>query len=254
MPQLRSFAEMAVSRNSRRFEWFCLEEYAPITRFICRDWAAMLEYRLRSREEYVDRSSTLDDQSIWRQKKHEFWSAYWNRVSPKLYFDRKRTNDEQNIPGREAPVREVTQDLLLGSDAEMLSLITWQVVFPGMRVLLINPWAGDSALQTNFKLWLEQMRKHHTTPIKRRGRKGANIELTEQHFDSWANYNILAVFDIDFWCEVFEEKRASAEELHALINPEHRDYKDWSKKARAKVKDAIAMREYLLTQAQRSAR
>ena len=148
---------------------------------------------------------------------------------------------------------EVTSELLLPDRRERT--IGVFMGLSGYRALLVNPWADYEDLKKRFDQWLRELRQEFGSPFKRRGRPGTNLGVTKLHLSSWAYHSILAVFDLDFYTEVFAKKPLSRSALHEKIRPTaQEDPAEWAKTARHLVKQVVDGREFLRVQAQHGAK
>ncbi len=104
--------------------------------------------------------------------------------------------------------------------------------------------AADKALTEGFSTWLKQERDFRPAAFKKRSRKALNRGVGDEHIKSWSNYHVLAVFDLDFYAEVFEIDRLSHEALCETVHPGYGgmgggNYKEWGRSARKMAKAAF---------------
>jgi hypothetical protein len=220
------------------YSWFNRDEYELQRCLAFEDWSRMLHIRLDFKKKLASISE--------KRERKQFWDDYCKSVSLKEYL-KKKQEGVSALPSREPPLVEVTAEMLTPEQSQRL--ITWTIAFAGSRVLLINPWANHELLKEEFDRWLRHLGQQFPSPFKRRGRPGTNIAVTELHLKSWVDHSILAVFDFDFYSEVFSRRPLSRSALHKIIDPESPNAVEWAKRARKLVQQAINGLEFLTVQA-----
>jgi hypothetical protein len=229
--------------DEQNYPWFNQGEYGLQRCLGATDWALMLQIRVSLRERYQSEVASRLDKAGRKQ----FWEVYCKSVSLRKYLKQKQEGTTPALPWAAPAFAEVTSELLIPQHRERI--ITWMVAMSGCRVLQINPWASYDTLKKRFDQWLRELRKEFQPPFKRRGRPGANIQVTKLHFQSWADHSILGVFDLDFHSEVFGKRPLSRSALHKIINPNSPDAIEWAKRARKLVQQAVDGLEYLIVEA-----
>ena len=116
------------------YSWFNREEYELQRQFEFADWALMLNIRLDFKKKYQRQRTSIFD----KRARKQFWDDYCKSVSLKAYL--KKQKGVSALTSRGLPLVEVTHEIMSDLRDEV---ITWQIVFPGSRVLLINPWANQ---------------------------------------------------------------------------------------------------------------
>jgi hypothetical protein len=129
-------------------------------------------------------------------------------------------------------------------------ILTWTIAMSGCRLLQINPWASQEVLKKRFEQLLLKLGRAYKPPFKRRGRRAANLEVTPLDLDRWVNHSILAVFDLDFYSEVFAKRRLSRSDLCKKVDPKTSDAVEWAKTARQLLQEVVDGLEFLIAQAQ----
>jgi hypothetical protein len=233
---------MSPQTDQPEYAWFNREEYELQRCLAFKDWALMLRIRLDFKKTYQKQPASI----FQSRERKQFWGDYCKSVSLKEYL-KKKQDGVSALPSREPPLLDVTAEMLTPEQSQQV--ITWMIAFGGSRVLLINPWANHGLLKKEFDRWLRDLGQQFPSPFKRRGRPGANIEVTKLHLESWVSHSILAVFDLDFYSEVFSRRPLSRSALHKIIDPKSPNAVEWAKRARHLVQQAINGLEFLTVEA-----
>ena len=173
-------------------------------------------------------SSLMDENSSF--DRDPFWAAFYSS-------SRSECNSVQ--PPNISPLVELNYKQAQNTPWDL------ELEIANSRCLLIDLDASDPALIEAFQTWLKKARSRAPLPVKRRGRPGLNTTITENHYSKWKRYNILAVFDLDFWTKVKNFKYTSSE-LYFLLKPMvDAEPKEWGREARAALSEAIESIELL---------
>ena len=236
---------MGDSAASKIEDWFRLEDYACVANFGPAEWCLSLAVRID--HDKGKRELELIDVN-------KFWREYLDKTRPSKV--QELTHDEDhNWPFsafealEEIPVNKFASEELRNNlpgaeftgDLKTIAYIRDEMIWFGKRLLLIDPETPDPVLHEKFETWLKKVRDQHPLPMRRRGPKSANQIITEAHLKSWANYMVLACFDIDYWAHVFQKPQVSYEWLckHTFDRHYRGNAKEWGRTARKKVTEAV---------------
>ncbi len=226
-------------------DWFQLEDYACVSSFGARDWCLSLLVRFDYRESKKEQQSANPG---------AFWQEYLNQTRPKNVQSLLANDDYNWVCSGFDALKEIPLDDIRSVEAisdisdltdipvntETIKHIRDEMIWFGKRMLLIDLEAPDPDLRERFKEWLQKSRKASPLPVRRRGPKSVNVQITEEHFHSWTNYNVLACFDLDYWAQVFRRSPITLEELCYKINPNFGgNAKEWGVAARDKLDEAL---------------
>jgi hypothetical protein len=226
---------MSDTKNSK-LSWFKLKDYAPTRGFGFTDWATMLQSRWDYEQQWPPKIDHLAPEAIKELRQHcairaaEFWDNYLRVVLRREYIE----NGRKTSHGRTLPAVEDITNLINHDDASALEP---KAIFFGTRILRINTNTPDDALIQGYRQFLTQVRKFDPPPVARAGRHGLNARITDKHLESWTEYKVLAVIDLDFYAKVFGVSKLSDEVLCDLLLPPEKDVellKDWGRAARRK--------------------
>ena len=255
------------------YSWFDTKEYAAAGDLEPFEWAFMLDVRLRLQSIYdIVFRPYLDGKM---ETQDLFWTAYRNVVSPKRFFERKDKGElgpqsehrwallELPIPmlatgnpamssaiGFSDPRQLIVDALGPLSDQRSASSGVPIATFSNLRLLIVDPSAGDLDLQDEFKQWLKKMREEFPSPFKTQGPRAVNAQLKRSRLNKWVKCNILGLFDLQFCRRVFGQKKISYPELYEIIRPSV-ELDLWPKEARKELKFALKNRRFLRAQSAR---
>ena len=257
-------------RATKPPEWFRREDYEPARTFDERDWAEMLRRRAEYRIYFRILLSPLDGTSppppptaAWQAA----WGDYLNDVVPSRYSEHPdRFRLQQNFEVSEEiticdvsgfylrPATSEYEELMISLRDDLGSTFRrWEQSL--LKLLVVNPYAPDESLKRDFALWLEEIRPMYPIPVQKRGPKPTNIastEITPVIIESWKNYNVLAVIDLDIYAVLFGEEQLSYKAVSDIV-AEFSD-KDWGRRARDKAKEALGCAYALMAQAKGGAK
>jgi hypothetical protein len=234
---------IAVTKHNHPFDWFKLADYAaPLS---LTDWAIMLSRRAGRREILL----TIYPDGVPEKDKASVWDDYLTAVSLRnvsnLAVHPSGSDHESTTPP------PLIEDLTVKCSKGRRPISKFEMHIFGTRVLAVNPNAPDPVLKTHFENWLKEQRKRSPVPARRRGKPSANFEIRGDHIKSWTHYNVLAVFDLDFYAKVFGIKRLTHEQLGNLLEcSDDYDPKEWGRNARAKAAEAMRCLDVLAAQIQ----
>ncbi len=241
-------------------DWFKLADYAEANKFNLFDWVPMLSHR------YLWNETLSFNQPMSNEQKAVYWEVYLKDVLPcNIHANRSAPTllgpgwDREAVLASSRIIHDITDECSKGLDKilqgpqfemEVLRGLKFEMEI-GTRVLAVNTSAPDTVLKKRFHDWLKKRRKQSPLPAKRRGRPAPNVEITSDHLRGWVQYNVLAVFDLDFYAQVFGIKPISHEQLGKLLEC-HRDVnaKNWGRDARNKGKEAMQCLNVLVAQTQ----
>jgi hypothetical protein len=229
--------------------WFKLADYAGAANFNLSDWVVMLSHRHLWRQSL----DTTYPEGVPEEQKANFWDGYLGDVLPSnIHVNRGyrwlRGWDHEGLKTPPPYIADITEECSKGL-ARVVRGLRYEKQFFDIRVLTINPRAPDTVLKKDFQNWLKEQRKRSPLPTKRRGRPSVNVEITSDHTRSWAEYNILAVLDLDFYADVFGIEDLTDEQLGDLLERSLKvDPKAWGSNARAKAAEAMECVDMLTAQ------
>ena len=147
-------------------------------------------------------------------------------------------------------IADITEECSKGL-ARTVRALRFEKQFFDIRVLTMNLRAPDALLKKQFETLLKEQRKRSRLPAKRRGRPSTNFEVTNDHLRSWRQYNVLAVFDLDFCAQVFGIDPLTHGQLGNLLECDRDiDPKEWGRAARDKAAEAMQCLDVLAAQIQ----
>ena len=204
------------STHPTDYDWFRRQDYVAIRDFTFSDWATMLQIRANSdhawsrNADHLTAGQNMGDVSTAR----DFWETYLSIARPcnhcKLLIGRKEL---RTLP--------LVEDITTGMDdwdedkAASENVVTQ---FFGARIVRINVNAPDSDLKEALKKFIQELRRHHPLPVRRRGRRSSNVMITDEgHLASWTSYNVLGVIDLDLCSKVFNIPKLSYEKLCDIL-------------------------------------
>lgn len=240
-----------MSKHNHLFDWLELADYAEANSFNLFDWAVMLSHRGLWRKSLPYNQPMSDLESKWA-----YFRDYLDDVLPCNIHENRSVPKALEPWDREVMiwstriVDDITAEFSKDPD-NTLRRLKFEVDVHGTRLLAVNPWTPDNLLGERFQHWWRKQRKESPLPAKRRGRPSSNVEITADHLRSWLDYNVLAVFDLDFYAQVFGIKPLSDEQLVELLECHlNVKAKNWGRRARAKTKKAMQCLDVLVAQAQ----
>jgi hypothetical protein len=229
------------------FDWFKLADYQASTRLELSDWAEMISRRSGWQTILEWFQANFQHEKKWyqgngEQEKKQLWDDYVTDVLP-CNLGASRPKWYLSASTRLKAITDITHSFKEAGDFEIEAA--------GAHVLIVDIRAPDTVLQRCFKNWLMEQRKRSSLPTKRRGKPSVNVEITSDHTRSWAEYNILAVLDLDFYAEVFGIKSLTDEQLGNLLERSLKvDPKAWGRNARAKATEAMQCLDVIMAQNQ----
>ena len=216
--------------NADAPSWFNLADYEYVHSLDALGW-----YRaLAIREEYAE----FFDWSARREfglDQQPFWDEFRQETSPKNLTGEPPDLLEPQAE-RVAALEEIPANIF--TDPEKAHAFAYsELGVADKKAISIDLTAPDTLLLASFRSWLRGVRDEHPLSLKRRGVSGRspNIEVTNDHFDSWAEHQILACFDLDFWSKIFGHKRLPHRVICNLLKPDlppETDPLEWGRYAR----------------------
>lgn len=205
--------------------WFNVADYGYCRELDQQGWYRSLALRRYFREEFEEA------ESLPEFNREIFWKSF-------LDASHNPHNWSDVIPPYNVPLRDASQEQFLGP------------LYAKLVCLEVNLNCSDVALHEAFSSWLAEKRKEAPLPTKRRGRRGKkpNVKVTGEHFARWERYNVLAVFDLEIWCLVFEREKPTHAALSGVMKPDlppSSDPIDWGRAARAALSEALSCVELL---------
>jgi hypothetical protein len=204
-------------------DWFKLQDYEYTNHLNATGWYRVLKIRQYLREYFREQYKQLHQANPNWCSYTSFWTNYYEpRV---LHYQGEAITefDEDGalpFPPPVTTVEEIQSFGPLSLQAVGDALKTY-VENLGYRLLMVDPNCTDVELTDSFATWLAELRNEHPLPIKRSGRKALNVTFTEaDHFSSWRDHRILAVFDLYFWAEV-TGKTVSYPQIGRWVFPEN---------------------------------
>jgi hypothetical protein len=182
------------------YSWFDTKEYAAARNLKPHDWALMLEVRLGIQSDYDNRFKPYLDANV--ELRAKYWTAYCHQVSPKRFLEQKANGELSPLWDQRWPLFEIPITTLTGNPP-----ITPAIGTSDLRLLIVDPSAGDRDLEGEFKQWLKQMREAFPLPFKTQGPRALNAQLKLSHLNKWVKCNILGLFDLQFCNRVFGQKK-----------------------------------------------
>jgi hypothetical protein len=215
-------------------KWFKRANYAAYMNSLDHlGWYRALEVRRSFR-------GNLEWEETQAPQPDALWDRFLEDIDPVHFSELKRS----------APIEELSAESLAGRRGRALAY--WNLVIPARGVTAIDLQADDNVLREAFESWLAAERQRTPLPIERRGRPAQNVEVTEHHLARWRQYQVLAVFDLDFWSEVFGKTEVTHAELAGLLEPDLlADPKEWGREARKALNEALACVDMLAYQARK---
>jgi hypothetical protein len=152
-------------------------------------------------------------------------------ISYKNFFRWHRRTVDKAEADRKTPKAVI--DVTKASRSENFRSETEWDIAHGARLLLVDPRAPDALLRRQFFETLGP------SPIKKRGPTAANFELTKDRLKAWADGQLLEVWDLDFYADVFALRKLRPDVLCEALGVLGPDPKEWTESARKKARDLI---------------
>jgi hypothetical protein len=178
----------------------------------------------------------------------EYWLNCLNEALPSKYWSNRSDERYDRLLASDPVLEDVTEKRFSKSVIE-----SWPAR------LLQDALAPDAILIQAFESWLRDFRKNSPLPIGRAGKPALNLKITSAHLDSWTNYNILAVLDLDLYDKAKKRRKLTHPKLFEKLNPKVVDEvvdieggpnpEGWGIEARSKAEEALGCLYSLIAQA-----
>lgn len=263
-------------------DWFRVSEYAYTKDLDAAEWFRALSIRRRYdslHRESQQREDTLhpDVLAEFPFDRECFWKNFREVTSPDALENSEakalEDRDEQisaeshgtdsHRPEHIKPIEEISEDTLRDNE-KVQALADYDLNVEGKVLLVVDRETPDPALIEAFKAWLISDRVQHPLPVSRRGRKALNVQITNEHLSRWRKYQVLAVFDLDFWTQIFGLPRISHSNLCGFVAPKREDLqnkkedpqskkdmtdpKEWGREASKALREALSSIDMLAHQ------
>ena len=175
--------------------WFTRIKYPQVRLESSANWYEALNIRTDLENYYKNTFVNANEKSPIFFTKEGLWETYLKSIS------------NNNTEGKPVFTDGIgIRDIPLNGNDAMDIIQTHAKYAPYYQLLLIDPNCPDKLLVEQFKQWLINIRKEHPLAIKRAGKPSTNLEFTKNHFQSWQEYKVVALFDLLFYETIFDKK------------------------------------------------
>jgi hypothetical protein len=228
-----------MKKQSQPFDWFKLADYAEAKNFDLSDWLVMLRHRKLWRDRWG--GNPKYPREAPKEEKAEFWDTYLKDVLPSNIGENRKLPrwDHEGLLTQPPCIADITDESSKGLVA-LVQNLRYEKLFFGTRILTVNMTCPDTVILQGLADWLRERREQSPLPVKRRGPRALNVKITSDHPRSWVDYNVLSVFDLDFYAQVFGIEPLTHQQLAELLEPGGEvDAIDWGRNARDKAAEAL---------------